>query len=132
MDLTGMLGGLMGGNKGPEQSGLANALLQHIGSNPGGLSGLLQGFHNSGLGDKADSWVGTGQNQQLSPDEVEQGLGSDQLNQIASKAGVSSGIAKAGLAAILPMVVDHLTPNGQVPEGSGLSGMIGKLLGRAA
>ncbi len=93
---------------------------------------MLQGFHNSGLGDKADSWVGTGQNQQLSPDEVEQGLGSDQLNQIASKAGVSSGIAKAGLAAILPMVVDHLTPNGQVPEGSGLSGMIGKLLGRAA
>ncbi len=132
MDLTGMLGGLMGGGKSPEQSGLANALLQHIGSHPGGLSGLLQGFHNSGLGEKANSWVGTGQNQQLSPDEVEKGLGSDQLNQIASKAGVSSGIAKAGLAAILPMVVDHLTPNGQVPEGSGLSGMIGRLLGKVA
>ncbi len=132
MDLTGMLGGLMGGNKGPEQSGLASALLQHIGSHPGGLSGLLQGFHNSGLDNKADSWVGTGQNQQLSPDEVEKGLGSDQLNQIASKAGVSSGIAKAGLAAILPMVVDHLTPNGQVPEGGGLSGIIGRLLGKVA
>ncbi len=132
MDLTGMLGGLTGGGKGTEQSGLANALLQHIGSHPGGLSGLLQGFHNSGLGEKANSWVGTGQNQQLSPDEVEKGLGSDQLNQIASKAGVSSGIAKAGLAAILPMVVDHLTPNGQVPEGGGLSGMIGKLLGKVA
>jgi uncharacterized protein YidB (DUF937 family) len=131
MDLMGMIGGLTGGGS-SEHSGIANALLEHIGSNPDGLSGLLQGFQNSGLGDKVNSWVGIGQNQQVSPDEVEQGLGSNQLDQIASRAGVSPGIAKTGLAAILPMVVDHLTPDGQVPQGGALSGMIGQLLGRAA
>ena len=133
MDLSGMLGGLMGGGgQGPEHSGIAQALLEHIQNRPGGLGSLLQGFHNSGLGDKANSWVGTGQNQNLSPDEVEKGLGSDQVNQIASKAGVSPGIAKTGLSAILPMIVDHLTPGGNVPEGGTLSGLIGKFLGRAA
>ncbi len=134
MDLSGMLGGLMGGGSGQgvEHSGIAQALLEHIQNRPGGLSSLLQGFQNSGLGDKANSWVGTGQNQNLSPDEVEKGLGEDQVNQIASKAGVSPGIAKTGLSAILPMIVDHLTPGGNVPEGGALSGLIGKFLGRAA
>jgi uncharacterized protein YidB (DUF937 family) len=131
MDLTGMLGGLMRGDS-AQHSGIANALLEHIGSHPGGLTGVLQGFQNSGLGDKVNSWVGTGQNQQVSPEEVQQGLGSEQVNQIASRAGISPGIAKAGLAAILPMIVDHLTPGGQVPQGGALSGMIGQLLGRAA
>ncbi len=132
MDLSGMVGGLMGGGQGSEHSGIAKALLDYIQSRPGGLSGLLQQFRSAGLGDKVNSWVGTGQNQNLSPDEVEKGLGSDQVNQIASKAGVSPGIAKTGLSAILPMIVDHLTPGGNVPEGGALSGLIGKFLGRAA
>lgn len=131
MDLTSMLSSFAG-NKSPEHSGLAKTLLEHIGNRPGGLSGLLQQFHNSGLSDQANSWVSTGHNQQISPDEVEKGLGTEELSEIASKAGVSPGIAKTGLSAILPMIVDHLTPNGQVPEGGALSGVIGRLLGKAA
>lgn len=133
MGLMGLLGGLTGGGATPEQhSGIANALLEHVQGREGGLGGLLQSFQSAGLGQQANSWVSTGQNQQVSPDQVEQGLGSGPLNQIASRAGVSPAIAKVALAAILPMVVDHLTPEGQVPHGGMLSGMIGRLIGRAA
>ncbi len=133
MGPMGLISGLGGSNATPEQhSGIANALLEHIQGREGGLGGLLQNFHSAGLGQQANSWVSTGQNEQVSPDQVEQGLGSGPLNEIASRAGVSPTVAKVALAAILPMVVDHLTPQGQVPHGGMLSGMIGRLIGRAA
>jgi uncharacterized protein YidB (DUF937 family) len=131
LDMLQNLGG-QGGATPEQHTGIANALLEHVGSHPGGLSGLLQGFHNAGLGEQTNSWVSTGQNQQVSPDQVEQGLGSGPLNQIASRAGVSPTVAKIALAAVLPMIVDHLTPGGNVPHQSALAGMIGRLMGRAA
>ena len=38
---------------------LATSLLQMINNHPGGLSGLVQSFHDKGLGDLASSWIGT-------------------------------------------------------------------------
>jgi uncharacterized protein YidB (DUF937 family) len=93
---------------------------------------LLQRFHSQGLSQQANSWVGTGANQPITPDQAEQGLGSDRVQEIASRAGVSPGIARTALATILPMVVDHLTPNGQVPEHQGVVQRISSLLNRAA
>ena len=121
MGLMDMLGGLMGGNKAP-QSG--NSLLDSVlpmllkGGALGGLAGLIGKFASAGLGHKASSWVGTGPNADLHPDEVEQALGSDTISQLASKAGISTDQAKGGLASMLPNLINHLTPNGSVPTGN--------------
>ena len=65
-----------------------------------------------------NSWVGTGPNQPISPDQVHSALGSDTINEIAAKLGISPQTASSGLSQILPQMVDKLTPNGQVPQHS--------------
>ncbi len=106
--------GMLGGNSNP----LATSLLQMIQNQPGGLSGLLQCFHEKGLGGLAASWVGTGQNLPITADQIQHVLGSEQVKQLAAKAGISPETASATLSQLLPSLVDKLTPNGQVPQHS--------------
>lgn len=103
---------MLGGSSNP----LATGLLHAINNTPGGLSGLLQNFHDKGLGGLAASWVGTGQNLPISADQIQNVLGSDQVKQLAAKAGISPDVASSALSQILPTLVDKLTPNGQVPQ----------------
>lgn len=107
---------MLGGSSNP----LATGLLQMINSQPGGLSGLLQSFHEKGLGGVAASWVGTGQNLPISADQLQHVLGSDQVKQLAAKAGISPDAAGTALTQLLPSLVDRLTPNGQMPQHSNL------------
>ena len=86
-------------------------------SNIGGLAGLVQAFQKNGLGEIVNSWVSTGQNLPVTPNQVEQGLGSNLVNQIAAKAGLSPGATSSQLAGILPDLVDKLTPNGKIENG---------------
>lgn len=90
----------------------------------GGLPGLLQSFQQRGLGGIADSWVSTGQNLPISPDQLSQGLGRDKLGSLAQSLGMDQGELTSKLSELLPNVVDKLTPNGQVPD----SGDLGSLL----
>jgi uncharacterized protein YidB (DUF937 family) len=106
------LNSVLGGSSNP----LAQELLQLINNHPGGLAGLIQTFHQKGLGDQVNSWVGTGQNQPISPEQVHNALGSDTVQQLADKAGVSTETASSSLSQLLPMLVDKFTPNGQVPQ----------------
>lgn len=84
-----------------------------------------------GLGDAADSWVSTGANQPVSATDLASALGSDTISHVAGQAGVSPDDAAAGLAQILPQVVDHLTPDGQVPDDASVQTALGGLLGPA-
>lgn len=93
----------------------------------GGLDGLLDKFKGAGLGDKADTWVSTGENEQLAPEELERALGPEELQQIAEKTGMSVDEVRERLAAGLPEVVHHLTPEGEVPDDDTLHGMLDKL-----
>lgn len=93
----------------------------------GGLGGMLDRFRGAGLGPKADSWVGTGPNQALNADELERAVGPEELRQIADQTGMSVEQAREELADGLPEVVDHLTPNGEVPDDDMLSGMLEQL-----
>jgi uncharacterized protein YidB (DUF937 family) len=106
------LSSMLGGNSGP----LLTSLLQMISNQPGGLGGFLQSFQEKGLGGLAASWIGTGQNQSISTDQITHVLGSDQVKSIAAQAGISPEAAGTSLASLLPMLIDHLTPNGQVPQ----------------
>jgi uncharacterized protein YidB (DUF937 family) len=69
---------------------LASHLMEMIHNQPGGLSGLLQSFHDKGLGELVTSWVGTGQNLPISADQIEHVLGSEQVQQLAAKLGIPS------------------------------------------
>lgn len=111
------VGGMMGGQGG--QNPLLQAVVGLLGkdSGIGGLAGLVQAFQRNGLGELVNSWVSTGRNLPATPSQIEQGLGSDLLNQLAGKAGLSSGAASSQLAGLLPDLVDKLTPSGKVEVG---------------
>ncbi|AJC20026.1 YidB family protein [Pandoraea pulmonicola] len=117
--LGGLLGGLLGGAQSPQTGAGAPATSPGdlIGA-LGGLGGLTQVLESGGLGDAVRSWVGTGANQAVSADQVTQALGpGGQLQQLANTAGVSQDEAAQQLSSLLPEVVNHLTPNGDVPQG---------------
>lgn len=123
-------GSLLGNQEGGSAQGmaLAESLLQQS----GGLSGLVQQLSSSGLGDVVQSWVGTGANLPVSPEQISQALGPDILSSLASKVGLSGDSLNGALAQMLPSVVDKLTPGGQLPTDNGfdLSSLASQLFGK--
>ena len=117
------------------QGGLMETVMGLLkGSESGGLGGLAETFNERGLGDLMSSWIGKGENLPVSSEQIQQVLGSGQVQQIAEKLGISSDEASSGLADILPQLVDKLTPDGDVPNddvlSQGLSLIAGKLFGK--
>ena len=99
----------------------------------GGLKGMMARFQQAGLGGAMNSWIGAGENQAISGDQVTSALGENTLSDLAQKMGMSQGDAAGQLSNILPGLIDKLTPNGQAPAGglgnSGdLMGMLDRLL----
>jgi uncharacterized protein YidB (DUF937 family) len=108
---------------GPEVGGgqqLAASVLQLLGNQQGGISGLLQNFQQHGLGDVVSSWISTGQNLPVSGEQIQQVLGNEQIQAFAQSAGIAPEGASSQLADLLPGIVDKLTPDGQVPQGQDL------------
>ena len=131
MSLLGNLIGsaLGGGNAAGGQNMLLQSAIGLI-TQHGGVDGLAQKFAGNNLGHIFSSWVGTGQNQPISPDQITQTLGHDQVQQVAQQAGVAHGEAAAGLAQLLPVIIDKLTPQGpgSAPNGSALQAALSSLL----
>ena len=130
--ILGQLGGGSGtSNTGTQNESLWNLASNVVGNHPGGLGGLLAQFQSAGLVPHADSWVSTGQNMPLSSDQLSSVLGSGNIAAMAQKCGINPQIASAGLAALIPLVVDHLTPRGRVeetqPGGMDLGAMLSSL-----
>jgi len=96
----------------------------------GGLGGLIGQFQRAGLGDVMSSWISNGPNPPISAHQVSQALGDDTLSEYASAAGLGRGEASSALSMLLPVVIDHLTPQGQVPHTSQLESTLGSLLGQ--
>ena len=131
--LDSVLGGLLGGNSGAsspmgtilssmlgggQQGGMANSGMGGM-MGGGGLGGLLSQFENAGLGHVAQSWVGNGPNHPVSPEQLQNVFGSEQVNNMANQAGMQPGDFLSQLSQHLPAAVNGMTPNGQLPnEGS--------------
>ncbi len=122
----------------PEQhSAAAQALMQHFGSQPGGMSGLVDQFRQNGMGGHVDNWMasqpGAQPAQAIAPQQVEQGLGGGALESIAQRAGMSPEMTKIALATALPLLMSHLAGgSGQLPaQGGGLAGIAEGLFSRA-
>jgi uncharacterized protein YidB (DUF937 family) len=87
----------------------------------GGLTDLIKGFQDQGMGDVISSWIGTGENRTVTPDQVRQGLGKERVQEVAQRSGLSMESVLPMLAAALPVVIDALTPKGQVPDQASLN-----------
>ena len=108
----GMFDGLVGGIVGAGMVSVVNGILEQH----GGLQGVVNEFEKNGLGATVKSWVSTGPNQPISPDEVHKALGPDLLQQLAAKSGLSVQDIAQRLSQVLPEAVDKLTPNGAIPK----------------
>ena len=128
-----ILGQMMGSGAQSSGGGLGDILGQVLGGaggRGGGLGGLLRQFESAGLGDQARSWVSPGQNQPLAPDALGRVFGADGLAAIARQAGLSERDTSAGLAQLLPEIIDRATPQGQIPDGDQLASTLQDLMRR--
>jgi len=82
----------------------------------GGLDVLINQFKQSGLEDVINSWIGTGQNQAISPNQLRQALGQRTINDLSRQSGAPQDDLLSQLSRYLPSVIDKLTPNGQLPD----------------
>jgi len=82
----------------------------------GGIQGVMEKFQKSGLGDIVASWVGTGQNQSITPDQITQALGQENIQVITQEVNIPAEQSGNLLSELLPVLIDQLTPNGQVPD----------------
>jgi uncharacterized protein YidB (DUF937 family) len=109
---------LGGGGGGGGMDGIVKMLLPALGGllASGGLKKILAGFQQNGMGGKAQSWVGTGQNEPVSGDEVRKALGNEELSNFAGQLGLPEDQAAEVLAQALPDAVDQVTQEGEVPD----------------
>jgi uncharacterized protein YidB (DUF937 family) len=125
--------------------GLLGMLAGGQGGAPGGAQGLgalVDRLREAGLAEQVDSWVGTGANRPVAPEQLEQALGADTLAGMAQRLGIGGGAAGGGmaaaLAALLPQVINGLTPQGRVPQSDaefgqgGMAGALAQMMGAMA
>jgi len=123
----------MGSTSQGQHPGALCAVLDYVNSpQVGGISGLQKMFEEKGLGGVASSWIGSGQNLPISADELQSVLHSDALQQAAQKHGIDPSQLTSIMSALLPHVVDKLTPDGQVPEPAMLQQLMKAVAGGGA
>lgn len=131
--MSGILSGLLGGDKEGSSAAMTD-ILQQILSQSGGVSGLISRFQQAGFGDHVQSWMG-GDHLPISGNHIGQVFTDDEINQWASQAGTDPDRMRTVLAEALPHAIDHATPNGEVPAQNtapDLTSLIGRFFGTAA
>jgi len=108
----GLIDGLLGGLVGAEMATVVNGLIEKH----GGVQGIIAQLEQQGLGNTVRSWVGTGANQPITPDQVHQAFGPDLVKQLAARVGMSPEDLAARLSQVLPQAIDKLTPGGVAPK----------------
>jgi len=116
----GGLGGIQQGGLGGILGNLAQSLGGSGGATTGGflnvgLSELVERFQKNGQPEVANSWVSTGANKEVSPDQLEQALGPDVIANLQQQTGLSRQELLARLSSRLPEAVDKYTPDGRLP-----------------
>lgn len=94
----------------------------------GGFSGFIDRFKEVGLGDTATSWITSGDNAEISNEQIESAIGEDTINTIAEQVGIDKEKTTSALAFMTPKVVDNLTPDGEIPDNESLLSKIGGFL----
>lgn len=132
-----ILQGVLGGGQQQGQASVLNTILQQVLSvregDQQGIPAIIAKFQNAGLGNHVQSWIGTGPNAPVSPQQVGSVFSMQQIMEWAQQFGITPEVLQNLLAQGLPQVIDHLTPQGQVPsqppEAGDLAGVLGRILG---
>jgi uncharacterized protein YidB (DUF937 family) len=108
---------------GTSTSGIGGVLMNMLGGGSnqtagtgGGLGRLLSAFEQAGLGHIAQSWIGNGPNQPVSPQQLHTVFGDDQVQNMARDAGMAPNDLLSQLSQHLPRLIDGMTPNGKMPD----------------
>jgi uncharacterized protein YidB (DUF937 family) len=118
---------MLGGQKG-EAGGLASIMKLFGGNgNQAGLQGLMSQLNSNGMGDQVKSWIGQGQNQPVSGEQIRQAVDPTVLNQVAEQAHITPEEASDKVAQVLPQMVNRATPEGQMPASDPFSKGLGAL-----
>lgn len=134
--LNSVLGALTGGHSNSGQGDGLRAVIAILadegsGWQPGGLDGLVCRLQLGGLGEIVSSWVSTGHNLPVSPEQLHEALGGDWVTRFAHELEMQPGDALRSLSRLLPAVVDQLTPDGYLPDvGTSGFGDLDSVLGR--
>ena len=130
MDLSNLLSSVTEATGGADPAQLASAVQETFASK-GGVDGLMTTLRQGGLGGAVDSWVSTGTNEAVEPQQLGAALGPENVNQISAKSGLPVEALLPLLATFLPMIIDMLTPDGNAPQTGADHGMgqIGDILG---
>ncbi len=108
----GFVDGLLSGAAGAEALSLVNGLIEKH----GGVQGILAQLQQQGLRETAKSWVGSGPNLPISPEQLHQVFGADTLKELAARVGLEPHEAVERLSRVLPQAIDRLTPGGAPPQ----------------
>lgn len=130
-DLAGsVLGGALPGTGAVPAAGQAQLIpaVMELINQHGGIAGIAQQLQSGGLGAAVQSWIGTGANQPVSGEQITAALNGPAVSAFAQKLGMDPAQVGTVLAQVLPQVVDHLTPAGQVGEHNLLGDLAGSLL----
>lgn len=141
MDFGDILKSVLGGSGSSEGSSdegngkldLMSIITGLLGSQGGaGLSGLVKQFKEKGLEDVVSSWIGKGDNAPVTPEQIKNVFGEDNIKEMATKTGMNKEEVTGQLSDILPKAIDKVTPDGKLPDANEESidlGKIGDLLG---
>jgi uncharacterized protein YidB (DUF937 family) len=125
-----LLKGAVGGAADDDESqsaGLVEGLLEMV-EQSGGVEGVSRIFESRGLGTETSSWIGTGENRSISADQLLGALGRERVSALSRRAGLSEGLGAGAIAAILPALIDKLTPDGRAPQTAELHQRAGAIL----
>lgn len=131
--LGGLLGGLLGGSPGNTAGGAGGlgGLLGGVlgGGALGGVLGdglkkLVNDMQANGMGNKAQSWIDTGPNEQIDQNDLAKVIGSDDLDRLSQQTGMSREQFLTAIQTELPDAVNELTPEGHLPSRDELSRMV--------
>ena len=142
--LGGGLGALLGGSNGGALTSLLPGVIGMLGGKSGssttkkgkgsagassGLEALIAALSAGGLGDIVGSWIGGGPNKPITPAQVKKGVGAKKLAELSAQSGMPVNDVAKHLSVLLPGLVNHLTPDGTVPEASSLDAALQRLQG---
>ena len=132
MDLLKMGQQLLGDKLGDNAGGMMDALSGLTSGEGLDLGGIMEKMKAGGLGDQVDSWLGDGENQEMSADQVKNAFGAEEMSNVASKLGVDADSAASQLSQVLPGLMDKASSGGNLLEqftGGGAGGLLGMAKG---
>jgi len=133
MDLMNIAKGMLAQKLGGDNAAIGGVLNSLIGGgNSADIGGLVNGLKEKGLGDVAESWLGDGENKEVSADQLKEVLGAEKVEAAAAELGTDEGSLLASLKDALPQMVDQGSAGGSLLDKvggiGGLAGMAKKFL----